>query len=403
MKDDNAIYLVSRIYPNTNGGTQHNIGTCHYLSRFLNMTVISLLDRRYEVGDAVKDLADYDFDVLFHYPGSTGGYKERFCMLEPVDQELMTAIIQLIYEKSASYLFFTLKMLPYARKLQKIYPELRTVYISHNAEFMNIVSDLTQYDRIHHVNPVRHAIKLIQARAFMGKEGVAIRRSDQIFSISNRDSEVLAQRYHVDGSKLILNKPMIQYMPRACRDKWRSENYTGKLLIVGNMSWYPTVKGTRYFIEHIYAGLKEQYKELQLFIVGARPAQELIDIARSDPSIVLTGYVDSVKEYYEQCDIAIVPIYEGTGAKLKVLEALGNHIPVVMTGYVAKDYEGVGQAAIVAENDKELADGIQKLIGSEELRRQMCEREAIYYSQYMKENRYVDRFFEGCKENSATE
>ena len=195
---------------------------------------------------------------------------------------------------------------------------------------------------------------------------------------------------------------MIRYECRKNYEKWKKENYTNKLLIVGNMSWYPTVKGTKYFVEHIYTKLKAADETLKLFIVGARPSQELIDCARKDSSIVITGFVESVKEYYEQCDIAVVPIYEGTGAKLKVLEAIGNDIPVVMTSYVAKDYEEVQQAAMVADNDNELVQNIQKLINSESLRKQMCEQEEKYYSQYMKENIHVDRFFEGCKENNTT-
>ena len=397
MKDrHSAIYLVSRVYPNTNGGTQHNIGTCNYLSKFLNMTMISLLDRNYEKDKAEKELTDCDFDLILQYTDECRGYKERFCMLEQLSEHLMSDIRQLVYEKSVSIVFFTLKMFPYVQKLKKMTTGLTFIYVSHNAEFMNIASDITQYDKINHVNPIRHAIKLIQTRAYIWMEGKAVRDSDHVFSISNNDSEALAQRYHVNSDKFILNKPMIQYMPRAGHDKWKNENYTNRLLIVGNMSWYPTVKGTRYFVEHIYPKLKEENRGLQLFIVGAKPAKEIIDCAQTETSIVVTGFVESVKKYYEMCDIAIVPIYEGTGAKLKVLEALGNHIPVVMTDFVAKDYEGVEQVAMVAEDNEKMIKCIQQLIDDEQLRRNMCENEKAYYSQYMKENRYVDRFFEGC-------
>lgn len=156
-------------------------------------------------------------------------------------------------------------------------------------------------------------------------------------------------------------------------------------------------------MDHIYPKLKNEDKDIQLFIVGARPAQELLDRAEKDHSVTVTGYVESVSEYYEQCDIGIVPIYEGTGAKLKALEALGNHIPVIMTAYVAKDYDEVQQAAIVAKDDEEMIVGICKLMCNEKLRKQVSEKEKEYYNGYMRENVYVDRFFEGRKENSATE
>lgn len=400
---EKGIYLSSKIYPNTNGGTQHNIGTCEYLTRWLDMTMVSLLDREYEKAEVGLSLAEYHFDVSFYYQGSTKGYKERFCLIEPIDEKIVEDIDNQVNAHSVSWLFFTLKMIGYAQRIQKLHPDMKCIYISHNAEFMNITDDVKAYDRINHVKGLRHWLKLIRANAFMMKEKEAVRRSDKVFSISNHDSELLAERYRANINRFVLNKPMIGYQSRMDQLKWKDENYTHKLLIVGNMSWYPTVHGTLHFVDHIYPKLKNEDKDIQLFIVGAKPAQELRDMAEKDYSVTVTGYVKSVDEYYEQCDIAIVPIYEGTGAKLKVLEALGNHIPVVMTAYVAKDYDHVQQAAIVAKDDEEMIAGICKLMCNEKLRKQVSEKEKEYYSGYMRENVYVDRFFEGCKENSTTE
>ena len=402
MKED-AIYLVPRAYPNTNGGTQHNIGTCKYLTRYFDMTMISLLDSRYAMSEAEKKFENCGFNLIFYYSGKKKNFKDTFCMLESVDMEIMNSILQIIKSKKISWVFFTIKMLPYMQGLKRIYPGIKYIYVSHNAEYRNIMQDIIQYDRMNAVNIMRHIIKLLQGQAFIMAERQAIKSSDMVFSISEYDSELLAGKYHTSFEKFILNKPMIPYMRRENNLKWKDTNYTNKLLTVRNMNWYPTVNGTIHFIDHIFTKLKTNESDLQLFVVGANPAQELIDRGRKDTSITITGYVKSVSEYYEQCDIAIVPIYEGTGAKLKVLEALGNDIPVVITEYVAKDYEGIQNAAIVCENDDEMLSAIRELIGNELKRKQLCEKEEIYYSEYMKENRYVDRYFEGRKKNCTTE
>lgn len=399
----NAIYLVPRIYPNTNGGTQHNIGTCKYLTRYFDMTMISLLDSRYTLGEAEKELGNYEFNLACYCSKKSKNFKCKFCLLESVDLEIMSSILKIIKSKQISWVFFTIRMLPYVQRLKKIYPKIKYIYISHNAEYRNIMQDITQYDKMNDVNFLRHILKLLQGWAFIQAERQAIKLCDKVFSISEQDSELLARRYHTSFEKFILNKPMIPYVRRKNDLKWKDANYTNKLLIVGNMNWYPTVNGTNYFIDSIFPKLKMNESDLQLFIVGANPAKELIDRGRKDSSITVTGYVESVSEYYEQCDIAIVPIYEGTGAKLKVLEALGNDIPVVITKYVAKDYEGIQNAAIVCENDDQMIQSIRELMCNETKRKQLCEKEKIYYSEYMKENKYVDRFFEGIKKNSTTE
>lgn len=395
MERDNAIYLTTRIYPNTNGGTQHNIGTCSYLQKYLEMTMISLLDPQYLAEDAQKEADKYNFQTVFSYAFNKIGIMDRFCLLESVDNNVLTTIYSEIGAKSVSWIFYTLKMLPYVERIRKHYPGLKYIYISHNAEFMNIKSDIIRYDSINNVNKLRHMIKLIRVKAYIRKEEEAIKTSDKIFSISNNDTDYLSERYKVRINKFILNKPMITYCSRRNPDKWKDENYTHSVLIVGNMNWYPTVSGIIRFIDNVYYKLKEADTSLRLYIVGANPVKELLNKADSDSSIVVTGFVESVDDYYEQCDIAVVPIYEGTGAKLKVLEAVGNYIPVVLTQYVAKDYEGIEEIVPIAEDDSSLIHYMLELMNSEMKRKILCEQEQNYYVRYMKVNKYVDRLFEG--------
>ena len=142
MKRDNAIYLTTRIYPNTNGGTQHNIGTCRYLQRYLNMTIVSLLDPKYSIKDAQVETERYAIDTVFEYARDKSGIIDKFCLLEPVDSNVLATIYSVIEIKSVSWIFYTLKILPYVEKIRKHYPKLKYIYISHNAEFMNIKNDI---------------------------------------------------------------------------------------------------------------------------------------------------------------------------------------------------------------------------------------------------------------------
>ncbi len=395
MKRDNGIFLTSRIYPNTNGGTQHNIGTCNYLCKYLDMTMISLLDSKYSIEDAQEEVGRYNFDTVFSYAHSKLGIINRFCLLEAVDTNVLGTAYSVIDAKSVSWIFYTLKMLPYVEKIRKHYPKLMYIYISHNAEFMNIKNDIIQYDRINNVKKLRHAIKLIQAEAYIRREKSAIKLSNRTFSISDNDSDCLSKKYSIEKNKFVLSKPMIMYSSKRDANKWKYENYLHRILIVGNMNWYPTVNGIIRFIDNVYCKLKKTDASLQLFIVGANPVQELLDKAEADSSIVVTGFVESVDDYYAQCDIAVVPIYEGTGVKLKVLEAVGNHIPVVLTQYVAKDYEGIKEIVPVAGNDDDLLQFLLELMSSEIKRKELSEQEQDYYIEYMRANKYVDRLFEG--------
>ena len=149
----------------------------------------------------------------------------------------------------------------------------------------------------------------------------------------------------------MLSKPTIEYSSTRSEDAYSSQREI-RLLIVGNMSWYPTVSGTVWFIDNVYSKLLESNSMLNLYVVGGNPPMELIRNAEKYEGIKVTGFVDDLDWYYRNCDIAVVPIFEGTGAKIKVLEAVGNHIPCVISQFAAKDYAGIEEAAFVAA-DKE--------------------------------------------------
>lgn len=79
-------------------------------------------------------------------------------------------VLEVLCISSFKWLFFTLKMIGYAQRIQKLHPDMKCIYISHNAEFMNITDDIIAYDRINHVKGLRHWLKFIRANAFMMKE-----------------------------------------------------------------------------------------------------------------------------------------------------------------------------------------------------------------------------------------
>jgi glycosyltransferase involved in cell wall biosynthesis len=57
-----------------------------------------------------------------------------------------------------------------------------------------------------------------------------------------------------------------------------------------------------------------------------------------EESIFLRGFVDDVKEVYEQCDLIINPLTVGTGLKIKTIEALSYGSPIIST---AIGFEGI--------------------------------------------------------------
>ena len=83
-------------------------------------------------------------------------------------------------------------------------------------------------------------------------------------------------------------------------------------------------------------------------------------------NITVTGYVESVDLYYELCDLMIVPLFVGSGQRIKIIEAFSRKMPVVSTSIGA---EGLifedGRSIIIANNVSEFVEAILRLRNTE--------------------------------------
>ncbi|MCI2048241.1 MAG: glycosyltransferase family 4 protein [Lachnospiraceae bacterium] len=389
----NAIYLTSRIYPMNNGGTLHDYGNCTFLSGLLRLTVFSCLDPSADRAAAQARFRDEPFASEFctrpDRAHSMEYVRARLRLIEPVDTDLYRRIEQLAERERTGIVFFTLKMSLYAEKLKAAHPALHLICISHNSEYVNIRDDLKKYDTSRGTGRLRHFSKMLRARFFEAQEKKALSESDFVFSISENDSRRLSSHYGIPAARFVTCKPMIRFhSPRGDAD---SRTYRHSLLIVGNMNWYPTAAGAVRFAKEIFPALLAEDPQLRLYIVGANPAPEVQALAGggADSPVIVTGFVQDVDEYYEKCDIAVVPVLTGTGAKIKVLEALGKHIPAVLTAYAAEDYPGSETCAHVAPAFADLLPQTLSLMREEAERIRTERAEEQYYREYMSDSASV--------------
>lgn len=103
------------------------------------------------------------------------------------------------------------------------------------------------------------------------------------------------------------------------------------VVFVAKMSYTPNAIGALWLTKSVWPLIKKEVPEAKLYLVGKDPSQELKDIACTDRSIVVTGTVNSVDSYYNLANVIVVPIMNGGGVKVKLIESLGKGKIVVTT------------------------------------------------------------------------
>jgi glycosyltransferase involved in cell wall biosynthesis len=140
------------------------------------------------------------------------------------------------------------------------------------------------------------------------------------------------------------------------------------VMFLGNYPHDPNRDAVIYFHESIWPRVKKEVPEALFFIVGKDPTPDLLELAGSDPSVIVTGTVDDVRPFFERAKVFVNPVRIGGGFRGKILEAMSMGLPIVTTSLGA---EGVnaenGQDMIVADEPADFAAATVRLLRDDAL------------------------------------
>jgi polysaccharide biosynthesis protein PslH len=98
-----------------------------------------------------------------------------------------------------------------------------------------------------------------------------------------------------------------------------------RLLFVGSGDYPPYARGVTWFVQDVLP-LVRTHVPATLDIVGRTPARTI-----AVEGLNYAGSVPEVGPWYERAHVAIVPVFDGSGTRLKIIEAMAHGLPVVST------------------------------------------------------------------------
>ena len=171
----------------------------------------------------------------------------------------------------------------------------------------------------------------------------------------------LPDREHIDHPKkdeiLIVPNGVDHeyYTPRECEKKY-------DIVFTGNMSYAPNVNAVEYLANYILPLVWKKLPDAKMYIAGATPDPRVKKVA-SD-RIIISGWLDDMRDAYAQSKIFIAPMRIGTGLQNKLLEAMAMRLPCITTtlannSLLASEEEN---EILVGDNEQELAEHIITLL-----------------------------------------
>jgi glycosyltransferase involved in cell wall biosynthesis len=137
---------------------------------------------------------------------------------------------------------------------------------------------------------------------------------------------------------------------------------------LGNMSYEPNINAVLWFYNNVFGKLKERFPELNFYIIGRDPAEEILNLS-SDGHIHVTGTVDSIWPYVNSIDVFAIPLKKGAGLKNKILDIMSAGKPLV-TSAIGNEgiYAANGKEMMLGEEAEEYIEAITTLITQPDLR-----------------------------------
>ena len=192
-------------------------------------------------------------------------------------------------------------------------------------------------------------------------------------------SDLDAERAGVPNVVVIPNGAVAPSQVDTDRTALRSDHPV--LNFVGALDYEPNTEAVEWLVREVVPVLRAEQPDAVVRIVG-RGSDRVAWVA-GVPGVDLVGEVDDVTAELARSDVSIVPIKVGAGTRLKVVEALAHHLPIVTT---TVGCEGIdvrnGTTALVADDAVAFAGACARLCGDGALRQRLADAGAELFEQH---------------------
>lgn len=175
------------------------------------------------------------------------------------------------------------------------------------------------------------------------QEVLGLSRSNTVIAIQKEETNYFKSKLKKESTEVVCVPHPVKYTPLL--DSRLREN---KILYVGASNNF-NFEAIKKFIDVCYSILINKKPNIELLIAGS--ICNLLEDYSEHRNIKLLGVFESSKDIYSKADIVINPVIQGTGLKIKNIEALGYSKYLITTKLGARGLEDWNNRAFLVANN----------------------------------------------------
>jgi glycosyltransferase involved in cell wall biosynthesis len=198
-------------------------------------------------------------------------------------------------------------------------------------------------------------------------EKLAYNLAKLILTVSPKEKSFLVQ-YGIEKEKIVVIPSGVNtsdFKQSSANTSNNATNDVHKVVFLGNMEYAPNRHAIDLIASSIAPDVHKKIDNVEFIAVGRVPPELS---SKYSQQMKFTGVVSHVAEILLESDVAIAPLLEGAGTRLKILEYFSNSLPVVSTSIGAEGLDVENGVNVIIEDDmKEFASKIVRLLKDKEL------------------------------------
>lgn len=350
-------------YPIKDGGAI----ACMNLTRGFSLnghkiTVLAMNTRKHhivygELPESITDLAEFrlvevpapisKIAALKNFIFSRKPYNAVRFISEPFKKELKKILLKKKFDIVQLEGLYVCPYIPVIRK----YSGAKIVYRAHNIEheiWERTAAMSNGWERIYFRNLAKRIKKF---------EKKWLNQYDLLVPITERDGKILddlgntkpkfVSQTGIDSSVLIPNSKKLKHPT---------------LFHIGSLEWTPNQEGLLWFLEHCWTAVQQKFPELKFYIAG-RNAPGWFQKKLELPNIIFEGEVPDAYDFINSKSIMVVPLFSGSGMRIKIIEGMALGKPIVTTSVGTEGISTTdGENIVIAETAEKFVESISRLI-----------------------------------------
>lgn len=215
--------------------------------------------------------------------------------------------------------------------------------------------DVFQSLRVRHTSILRRTLEIFLER-------IAYKFADVILTVSKEDKEFLIRCGIKESDIEVLPNGVDTETFKPLPDATYASNQHElrgyyKVIFVGNMEYLPNQEAVRAIAFDLAPKIQTKINNVKFLIVGRAP------LKLDSPNLFFTGVVKNLAEILASSDVAIAPLFHGSGTRLKLLEYFSCGLPVVSTTLGAQGLEVKdGKNTLIADDMNDFAAKVTRLL-----------------------------------------